>query len=191
MRFITGNEDYYCALLCGPSDLGIFTKAKMACCVNAVKDPSVDDAYAPDMLRKARSQGGVFWKNEYERQDNISIVLINRAQNHIAGISSIVMPTPVNELKAPLMCSAHILSEHRRKGLISLLIDASLFYIRDYTNYNDVHVMAHRDNIESILGLKKKGFYTLSIGRNYTTYIGRIPSLCPRKNHQQPTAALA
>lgn len=183
MKTFSKRDNYFCALLEAPENLDIFANIRMACYVDKVANPSVDDDGAANVIRQAQSKGVSYWQSKFERDDTRSFVLFRREGNlaHPIGFATVVLPTTGGNIKVPLMCDAHILSDNRERGLSHLLIDACLKYISHYTHYNDVHVLAHKDNDASIAGLKKRGFYVLDAREKYIKFLGRIPMICPRK----------
>jgi len=189
MKVMASKGDYTCVLLDPASDLEIYAQAQLLCYTDKVVNPSVDDAGAQETVRAARSQGSEYWRPKFEEEGAQNFVLLKRGQNdkqEIAGVTRVVFPSCDNDYTKPLMCSAHILHRHRGQGLVSLLIQASVKRISDETNYNDIHVLAHKDNEPSIRGLKRQGFFVLKRGQPYITFMGRLQMLMPSQGQNEP-----
>lgn len=188
MQIMTQNEHGSCVLLDKPDDFEIYAATNHACHVDKLLNPSVDDDFAADVLRRAKAEGDAYWRERFEDGDLQVFALTRRdgADTRSVGIGSIVMPSDNNNARAPLLCSVHVLSDYRRFGLYQLLIDSCVKYIAENTKYNDAHVLAKKDNVASIAALKKKGFYLLKSGEIRNTYMGRIPMMYkPRRDAYQ------
>ena len=175
-------DEFYCALLACPEELDIYAEANYTCYRDKLLNPSVDDKGADNVIRQARNHGISYWKDLFLQKGLNSFVLFYEGNTEAKpiGVASVLLPTDKNKQQIPLMCSAHILKDFRSIGLSGLLIDSCLKYISEQTSYNDVHVLAHKDNSPSIRGLTKRGFFVLRRGEKYITFLGRIPAMHPR-----------
>lgn len=192
MQTLLKQDDYICVRATAPDDYDMYTQACMACLVDKVINPGIDDHGAQDKYKQAKNAGATFWNKHLDACDVTSLVVLKTSpQTSMAafvGIADIVFPHSENNLQAPLMCNAHILSPYRRLGLSHFLIRACVDYIADTSPYRDIHVMAHKDNIASIRGLQKKGFFVLRRGDTYITFKGRVPLLQAEKRVAPATA---
>ena len=189
MKTFAQRDNYFCVLLDKPEELDIYAAISNVCYIDKVVNPSVDDEGAADVVRRARNEGIDFWRNRYEAPDYWPFVLFRKNGDgaDAIGVTSVILPEEENVMQCPLMCSAHILSGEREQGLAHLLVDASLKFISQETTYNDVHVLAKKDNAASKAALTKRGFYILKRGEKYDRFIGRIPMMQPRLTAKQPS----
>lgn len=182
MQTFSQINGFFCALLQAPNDLDIFADISTACYQDKVINPSVDDDCAAGILNSAKIEGISYWKAIFENPELKAFTLFESDADTARpiGVMSVVLPTNENDLKCPLMCNAHILSNSRKKGLSHLLSEAGIKYLSQYTSYNDVHALVRKNNAPSIAAIKKRGFYVLDTKGTHIRFLGRIPLIQPR-----------
>jgi len=175
--------NFLCALLDDPEELSIYATANIACQMDKVANPSVDDEGANQILKNARREGIHYWQKRYDSGDLISLILFDnsKSKQKIIGMANVNLPTLKNETEYPLMCSAHILHSYRSIGLSKLLLDSCVKFIADHTEYNEIYVQARENNEVSIRGLTRKGFTAFKQDGDYITFVGKTHELNQNK----------